>query len=257
MSPTRINSQLDLIDIRNVLFLDIETVPAYPSFDTLPEPFQELWLQKAPKYSYEQMEPEALYFEKAGIHAEFGKIICISACLVLSDKDSGGYKFRIKAYSGHDEKQLLLDFRKLLDEHYNDTSKHYLCAHNGIEFDFPYLARRMWINEIQLPNLLNVPGSKSWNNRWLLDTMELWRFGDYKDKTSLNLLAACFGIPSPKDDISGKDVAKVYHLENDLERISLYCQKDVATLARLFMRFKQLGMVEDNDVIYVEKPKGD
>ena len=224
------------VNLPDILFLDVETVPLFPEFGALSEPFQELWKDKSRKYSYENLPAEDLYFEKAGIHAEFGKIVCVSVGAYKFDKDANKMKLRVKSYYGHDEKQLLEDFKALLDKNYNDSGKHMLCAHNGIEFDFPYIARRMLINEVPLPTLLNVQGTKSWDNKWLLDTMDLWRFGDYKEKTSLNLLAACFNIPSPKDDISGKDVARVYHQEKDLERIMIYCQKDIVTLFRLFQR---------------------
>jgi DNA polymerase elongation subunit (family B) len=235
-----------------VLFLDVETVPIYKDFESLPEVFKPLWIDKSRKYSYETLPPEELYFEKAGIHAEFGKIVCISVGILKTNPDTKRLNLRIKSYYGHDEKTVLNDFKALLDGHYNDIFKHFFCAHNGIEFDYPYIARRMMIHGIALPALLDVSGSKSWDNRWLLDTMDLWRFGDYKEKTSLNLLAACFGIPSPKDDISGKDVAKVYHHENNLERIMIYCQKDIVTLTRLFLRFAgQTGVENDGDIVYL------
>jgi len=169
---------------------------------------------------------------------------------IQQDKDTNKFNLRVKSYYGDDEKALLTDFKNLLDKSYNNTGKHMLCAHNGIEFDFPYIARRMLINEVALPTLLDVSGTKSWDNKWLIDTMDLWRFGDYKEKTSLNLLAACFNIPSPKDDISGKDVARVYHQEKDLERIMIYCQKDIVTLFRLFQRFSSVPMIPDEEVVY-------
>jgi len=238
------------INLGDVLFLDVETVPLHPQFGEMPPHYQELWRDKSRKYSYESKPPEDLYFDKAGIHAEFGKIVCISVGAYKKDKDSNKMQLRLKSYYGHDEKALLGDFKLLMDKNYNDTARHILCGHNAIEFDFPYIARRMLINEVPLPTLLNVQGTKSWDNKWLIDTMELWRFGDYKEKTSLNLLAACFNIPSPKDDISGKDVAKVYHQDNDLERIMIYCQKDIVTLFRLFQRFSSVPMIADEDVVY-------
>ena len=234
----------------DVLFLDVETVPLYADFESLPEHFQELWRDKSRKYSYENRTPEELYFDKAGIHAEFGKIVCISVGNCRADRETGKTTLRIKSFYGDNEKQILSDFRDLLQKSYHDSGKHYLCAHNGIEFDFPYIARRMLITDVALPSLLDISGSKSWDNRWLIDTMELWKFGDMKEKTSLNLLAAVFGIPSPKDDISGKDVARVYHQEKDLERIMIYCQKDIVTLFRLFQRFSSLPMIGDGDVVY-------
>jgi DNA polymerase elongation subunit (family B) len=242
---------LDTIDVSCVLFLDVETVPAYASFDEVPEQFQDLWVEKSRKYSYEQKTPAELYFDKAAIHAEFGKIVCISIGFRHKEKDADKENIRIKSFAGENEAELLMQLKELMDRHYNDCNRHYLCAHNGIEFDFPYIARRMLIHGIRLPNLLNVSGSKSWSNKWLLDTMDLWRFGDYKEKTSLNLLAACFGIESPKDDISGKDVARVFYHERNVERIQTYCQKDVRTLIHLFCRMAALSPVPDEDVIYL------
>jgi uncharacterized protein YprB with RNaseH-like and TPR domain len=248
MFSSRPTTILDVIDLHCVLFIDIETVPAYPDFDALPPEWQELWREKARRYSNENIPAEDLYFLKAGIHAEFGKIVCVSVGAYPRDRKNGP-AFRTRSFYGADEKQLLLDFKSMLDSHFNDCGKHFLCAHNGIEFDYPFLSRRMIMQNIQLPALLKVSGSKSWNNKWLLDTMELWRFGDYKEKTSLKLLAACLGIQSPKDDISGADVAHVFYHENDIERIATYCQKDVFTLAGIFRIFAGLAPAEENDVI--------
>ena len=239
------------VNLADVLFLDVETVPLYPDFESLPENFQELWRDKSRKYSYENRPAEELYFDKAGIHAEFGKIVCVSVGIYKPDRETNKMNLRIKSLYGNDEKQILSDFKDLLQKSYHDIGRHFLCAHNGIEFDFPYIARRMLINDMSLPNLLDISGSKSWDNRWLIDTMDLWKFGDMKEKTSLNLLAAVFGIPSPKDDISGKDVARVYYQEADLERIMIYCQKDIVTLFRLFQRFSSIPMIGEEDIIYI------
>ena len=243
----------EAVNINSILFLDVETVPAYSDFDELPDNFKGLWRDKSRKYSSEGMPPEELFFQKAGIHAEFGKIICVSAGyfpdpLVLAP---GEKSFRITSFAGSDEKEVLLKFKSLLDKSFSECKKHALCAHNGIEFDFPYISRRMMIHGIELPNLLNTSGTKAWNNPWLLDTMNMWSFGDYKDRTSLALLAACFGIPSPKDDINGKDVARVYYYEKDIDRIRIYCEKDVLSLARIFRKFSGHGPIEDSDVAYL------
>jgi len=243
--------QFKEVDVKEVLFLDVETVPLYPDFDALPEIFKPLWRDKSRKYSYENLTPEELYFEKAGIHAEFGKIVCISVGNLRVNTATNDLNLNVKSYYGHDEQVILSDFKDMLDRRYSRTHEQFLCAHNGIEFDFPYIARRMLIHDIALPAMLDISGTKSWDNRWLLDTMDLWRFGDYKEKTALNLLAACFNIPSPKDDISGKDVARVYHQDKDIERIMIYCMKDIVTLARLFLRFSGLPTVEDEAVVYV------
>jgi len=237
---------IDKRNISNVLFLDVETVPSYDDFEKLDQRFKELWIAKSRKYSqYEEGTPEELYFQKAGIHAEFARIVTISVGIVKEKPDNGGLFFRGKTFYSHDEKKILNEFAELLNSSFNHPDRHILVAHNGIEFDFPFIARRMMINDVPLPRLLDVAGSKSWNNKWLVDTMDLWRFGDIKEKTSLDLMAACFNIPTPKSDISGKDVARVYYHENDLDRIARYCINDVITLAKLYLKFRGLPMFED------------
>ena len=232
------------IYIENVLFLDIETIPAYDSYEKMPEIFRKLWDRKTETLKKEPDDtPDSLY-PRAGIYAEFGKIICISAGFFRSKE------FRIKSYYGDDEYQLLKQFSKLLTSHFNFQEK-MLCAHNGKEFDFPFLARRILINGLPLPAILDVAGKKPWEVQFL-DTMELWKFGDYKHYTSLELLSAVFDIPTPKDDIKGSDVHRVYWEDHDLERIRVYCQKDVLTVARLLLKYQQQPGIEDDQVIYVE-----
>jgi len=232
------------IDIENVLFLDIETVPAYDSYGMMPEKFRKLWERKAEYLKKEPDDtPESLY-SRAGIYAEFGKIICISAGFFK------GKEFRIKSYFGDDEFQLLRQFCKLLDSHYNFEKK-MLCAHNGKEFDFPFLARRILIHGLHLPAILDIAGKKPWEVQYL-DTMELWKFGDYKHFTSLELLSAVFDIPTPKDDISGSDIHRVYWIDKDLERIRKYCQKDVLAVARLFLKYQQQAGIEESQVVIVD-----
>ena len=240
-------------NINSILFLDVETVPAHIDFEAMTPEFQQLWRDKSRKYSSEGLPPEELYFQKAGIHAEFGKIICISAGYFPDPRvlAPGEKSFRITSFAGDDEKEVLTKFKALLDKIFSEPKKNALCAHNGIEFDFPYISRRMMIHGVELPNLLNTSGTKSWNNPWLLDTMQMWSFGDYKDRTSLALLSACFGIPTSKDDISGKDVAKVYYYDKDVDRIRIYCEKDVVGLARIFRRFAGLGPLEDSELAYL------
>jgi DNA polymerase elongation subunit (family B) len=235
------------INLFRILFVDIETVPMMPTFQDLPERFQDLWAHKASHLKNDEgLSPEDL-FPRAGIYAEFGKIICISAGFF--HKEEGDLTFRVKAFYGHDETLILSEFSGLLNEHFNSAA-HYLCAHNGKEFDFPYLSRRMLINGLDLPYLLDNFGKKPWETT-LLDTMELWKFGDYKSYTSLDLLAGVFNIPTPKDDISGKDIHKVYWTDNDLERIATYCSKDVVTIARLYLRYRLAGDISEEQVFYL------
>jgi len=231
---------LESIKISNVLFLDIETVPLVYKYSDLEDDFRKLW---DTKFRFQQTEnPETLY-KKAGIYAEFAKIVCISVGF-FNDKT-----FRVKSFYGEDEKQLLNNFSSLLNEHFN-RKEHLLCAHNGKEFDFPFLCRRMLINGLPLPKTLNISGKKPWEINHL-DTMELWKFGDYKNYTSLNLLSTVFNIPTPKDDIDGSDVARVYWENKDLERIATYCQKDVITVAQLLLRYRGENLIEKTDIVYI------
>ncbi|MCF8359738.1 MAG: 3'-5' exonuclease [Prolixibacteraceae bacterium] len=226
---------LNQINIESILFIDIETAPMTPEFDELPENFKKLWDKKSAYFRKEDETAEEV-FERAGIYAEFGKIICISAGTVY--KKDGEYRCRVKSYAGHDEKKLLSDFVKMLDN-YNRTGNIKLCAHNGQEFDYPYISRRCLINGVKIPKILDIAGAKPWEiKESLLDTLQLWKFGDYKHFTSLDLLCAIFEIPTPKDDIDGSMVANVYWQEDNLERIVKYCEKDVFALVQLFLRYQ-------------------
>jgi len=233
---------LSQLDLQNVLVLDIETVPQYRYFDELPSNLQKLWDLKT-TYQRKNHETAEEFYNRAGIWAEFGKIICISVGIFVNDKN-----LRIKSFYNHNEVELLLEFIHLLN---HQPPNLILCAHNGKEFDFPYLCRRMLINGLEIPSQLNIVGKKPWEINHL-DTMELWKFGDYKNYTSLNLLAAIFNIPTPKDDIDGSMVGQVYWGENDLERIKTYCQKDVITTARLIQRFKGLPFTDDDYITFVD-----
>ncbi|WP_207426388.1 3'-5' exonuclease [Pedobacter sp. SYSU D00535] len=235
---------LENTELQNILVLDIETVPQYPSFGEVPELFQELWDQKTMKLrSADQSAAE--YYQRAGIWAEFGKIVCISVGIFT--KHEGRLQLRVKSFAGHDECTLLGDFIALLDKQPASLT---LCAHNGKEFDFPYLCRRTLINQLCIPSQLLIHGKKPWEVNHL-DTMDLWKFGDYKNFTSLNLLAAIFNIPTPKDDIDGSDVHRVYWEEKNLERIITYCQKDVVTTAQLLLRFKGMGLLGEEQITIV------
>ncbi len=229
---------LDNINIEDVLFLDIETAPIAYKYNELDENMKKSWDLK---FRYSEETPEELYI-KAGIYAEFAKVICISVGIVTKGKE-----YKTKSFFGDDEKKLLTEFFGLLQSHYN-KEQHTLCAHNGKEFDFPFICRRALINGLKLPKILNIAGKKPWEIKHL-DTMELWKFGDYKSYTSLTLLAAVFGIPTPKDDIDGSQVAKVYWEEKNLERIVTYCQKDVLTVAQLFLRYKGEPMIQQEQII--------
>ena len=229
---------------QNILFLDIETVPVKENFEDLDTTFQTLWAEKTTWQRKDEFTPSEFYKMKAGVMAEFAKIICISVGYLFTDKEEN--HFRIKSFYGDNEKQIISEFNDLLNSEFT-KNQHQLCAHNGKEFDFPFIARRTLINGLKLPKLLDIAAKKPWEVSHL-DTMELWRFGDYKHYTSIKLLAALFGIPTPKDDIDGSQVASVYYKEKDLERIKIYCQKDTLTVAQLLLRYKGEELIKEENI---------
>ena len=230
--------------LSNILFLDIETVPQYPVFEKAEETYQKLWEDKAKFLIKSEEDTPASVFERAGIYAEFGKIVCISVGII---NDRGPKReLRIKSYANEDEAALLKEFNTLLDKHFSGD-EHLLCGHNGKEFDFPYIARRMLIHGVSLPRILDIAGKKPWEIKHL-DTMQMWKFGDFKNFTSLKLLAHVFGLPTPKDDIDGSQVAGVFWEEKNLPRIVTYCEKDVVTLVQVFLRMNQMPMLTEEEL---------
>ena len=232
------------LQFEKILFLDIETVPQAYQFEQLDDKSRALFeaknrFQISPEKSIEQ-----IFDERGGILAEFGKIVCISVGML--HEGSQGKSIRLKSFYHEDEETLLKQFKRLLEDHYN-TPYHVLCGHNSKEFDIPYICRRMLINGLALPNILQISGKKPWEINHI-DTMELWKFGDYKSYTSLSLLCHVMGIPTPKDDISGADVARVYYEENDLQRIMVYCEKDVVALIQLYLRLQGEALVDEFNI---------
>lgn len=223
------------------MFMDIETVPQATSMKDLDPVMQVLWDKKSKLFRNSDQSAEDIY-ERAGIYAEFGRIICISVGCI-KDKDQFG--FRLKSFYGDNEKILLTEFSEMISKFSKSKKEAVLCAHNGREFDFPFIARRMIVNTLQIPEILDNAGKKPWEIK-LLDTMDLWKFGDFKTYTSLELLTSILDIPSPKEDIDGSMVAKIYYDEKDLPRIVRYCEKDVLAVARILLRFMNLrGISED------------
>lgn len=235
---------LNQVDLQQVLVLDVETVPQYAAAEEVPAAIMDLWAQKTQYQRREGESPEE-YYHRAGIWAEFGKIVCISFGGFI--RKQGEYGFRIKSIASDDEVEVLQGFIDILNKQPKELV---LCAHNGKEFDFPYLCRRMLINGLTIPKQLQIAGKKPWEINHL-DTMELWKFGDFKNYTSLNLLASVLGIPNPKDDIHGSDVHWVYWQDKDLKRIQTYCQKDVLTTAQILMKFKGLPSLSEELISYV------
>jgi len=230
------------LNLEHILFLDIETVPESERFEQLDDVKQELWEHKSQYQRKDEFTAEEFY-DRAGIWAEFGKIICISVGFFTSKGDVRS--FRVTTFYG-EEATLLKEFKNLLNSHFNKPH-HILCAHNGKEFDFPYIARRMIINSINLPYKLDLFGKKPWEIPHL-DTLELWKFGDYKHYTSLKLMANVLGIASPKEDIDGSMVRDVYYNEDDLDRIVKYCELDVITTAQVFLRLRNEELLDKSEI---------
>ena len=233
------------LNLENILFLDIETVPEVETYAELDHEKQDLWAQKSMYQRKEEFTAEAFY-DRAGIWAEFGKIICISVGYFKIQNDIR--TFRVTSFHG-DESDLLKAFKNLLISHFS-KSNHLLCAHNGKEFDFPYIARRMIINSIELPYKLNLFGKKPWEVPHL-DTLELWKFGDFKTYTSLKLLTSVLGIPSPKDDIDGSDIFRVFYEEKDIDRIIEYCEKDTIAVAQVLLRLRGEDLLVEDEIVHI------
>jgi len=233
-------------NLKNILFLDIETVPQHENWSEVSEEIKELFDKKTLYQRKDDISVEDFY-ERAGIWAEFGKIICVSVGYFI-EKDKHK-QLRLTSFFGDDEHKILTDFKQLLDTHFNEEN-HVLCGHNAKEFDFPFIARRMIIHGINLPKKLNLFGKKPWEIPHL-DTMELWKFGDYKHYSSVKLLTTILGIPSPKDDIDGSEVAKVYYKEKDIDRIVTYCEKDTIAVAQILLRFNNEPLLTDEDIVSV------
>ncbi|QNF34239.1 ribonuclease H-like domain-containing protein [Adhaeribacter swui] len=233
------------LKLEDLLFIDIETVPGQANFADLDERFQELWAKKSRQLAKIEPDPADIY-ERAGLHAEFGQIVCISIG-ILRETSAGHYTLRLKSFANTKEKELLLELCELLNTKFTGKS-HCLCGHNIKEFDIPYLCRRMLVNDICIPKLVDCTGLKPWEVPHL-DTLHLWRFGDSRSYVSLDLLAALFKIPSPKTEMDGSDVARVFYEECDLLKISRYCEQDVVTVAQLLLRFKSLPMLQPEDIL--------
>ena len=244
------------IDFKRILFFDIETVSQKPNFLDLSDSLKYQWSRKC-KFILRKQDEEITddelvqtYQDRAAIYAEFGKVVCISMGYI-ADASDGEEHLRIKSISGDDELKVLEEFKKVLTQYFYDPQKHFLCGHNVKEFDIPYLCRRMIINGIALPEMLNFSGKKPWETDYLLDTMNMWKFGDHKNYTSLDLLANSLGIPTPKDDIDGSEVGRVYWREQDLARIARYCEKDVVTVVQVLRKFTFLPMFTENQVKFI------
>ncbi len=237
--------------MEDILFLDIETIPLAENLNLLSDDLKKYWLEKAQKIGQEKSElnDEDFFRERGAIFSEFGKIVCISVGILFKN-EKGEQSLKIKSFANDDEKIILEDFKQLVEKFFT-TSHHTFCGHNIKEFDIPYICRRMIINGIKLPKQLQFQNKKPWEMQ-LLDTMDFWRFGDYKRYTSLKLLAAVLNVPTPKDDIDGSQVATVYYNENNLQRIVTYCEKDVVATVQVWLRLNSKPIVAKENILLAE-----
>lgn len=241
-------------ELQKIMFLDIETVPQTSDFSELPADLAHLWedkfdlIHKRMPEKYSELTTAAEAFNNsAGIYSEFGKIVCISVGFIFFEGEE--MHFRTKSFCGDNEKLILSEFNELIHK-FCVSREHTLCGHNIKEFDIPYICRRMLINGLKLPPIFNIAGKKPWEI-FFIDTLELWKFGDYKNYTALKLLTAVFGIPTPKDDIDGSQVAEVYYKEKNVTRIALYCQKDVVATAQVFLRLNGLDLIKSENIQFI------
>lgn len=239
--------------LHHILFLDVETVAQHPEFNQLDSRGRSLWQQKIgfmarrDDHAWQDEEYAQSYKDKAAIYAEFGKVIVISAGII--HQGDGGPTLRIKSFYGHDEREVLMQFAAVLEKNFHDPNQHILCGHNIREFDIPYLCRRMAASQIPLPTLFNITGKKPWEVKYIADTLELWKFGDHKNYTSLDLLSHTLGLPSPKDEMDGSMVGHYYWEKGALEEIKKYCEKDVVTVAQVYLRLMNIPLLTEEQVL--------
>ena len=243
-----------MIKPENLLLIDIETVPQCKSYEQLSPGLQRLWDKKSMLLEKEAVLPEDSFAERAGIYAEFGKIVCIGLGYFIRNQEASEtgqvYSLKVKSLNSHDEKEILLQFAQVCNKFFRNDQKLF-CGHNIREFDIPYICRRSFINQIALPEILiDLQNKKPWENP-MLDTLQFWKFGEYKNFTSIELLSNVLGIDSPKDDIDGSEVAKVYWEQNDLQRVVNYCNKDVVTIAQVLMRLRSMPLLNENEIVYI------
>ncbi len=234
----------------HLLVLDIETVPQYQSFSELPELWKVLWADRVSKTMPESVSPGQMYAQRAGIHAEFGKIICISTGFFYKDKADRPC-FRLTSYQHSDERKLLTAFLRNAAAFGKKKKGVQFAGHNIKEFDIPYICRRLMIHQIPVPEFLQLSGKKPWETN-LTDTMQLWKFGDYKNYTSLKLLAASLGVETSKEDMDGSQVRDVYYEEKDINRIVTYCRKDVVATAQILLRFLDLPLLPPQNIFVAD-----
>lgn len=240
--------------MQHILFLDVETVSQLHGFEEMNDHGRSLWMQKIgfmarrDDREWEDEDYAKSYKDRAAIYAEFGKVIVISAGIITHANDNIP-TLRIRSFYGHDEKEVLESFAAVMNKNFNDPNTHILCGHNIREFDLPYLCRRFSVHGVPLPNLFNIAGKKPWEIKYVCDTLEQWKYGDHKNYTSLDLLAYTLGIDSPKENLDGSKVGNCYWEEKDLEKIKQYCERDVVTVAQVYLRLQNLSLLQESQIV--------
>jgi len=213
-------------NIEDILFFDVETAAATNNFDENHELY-DAWAYDHLRNVEDSSELIELYNKTAPLYAEYGRIVTISIGAVR------GGELIIKSFSNEDEKVLLEEFNDSISKFANN--KTWLCGHNILDFDMPYIMRRCMANGVQLHLLFDTAHLKPWETS-VFDTALLWKGTAWK-KQSLASVIAALGLPSPKDDISGADVSRVFY-EGGIDKIVSYCEKDVFATVNLFRKLR-------------------
>ncbi len=242
---------LNHIRLENLIFIDIETVKEHEGFSGLDDVSADLWRKKSSFFKVaEGSVEEDLYEEKAGLYAEFAKVVCISVAFMVKNGE-GKYDLRLKSFYGEEESFILKDFKELLDKYYKN-SKYIFCGHNIKDFDLPFLMRRMLINQIRLPLKFNINNFKFYQPM-AVDTFQIWKFGDHRNYTSLKLMQKALKIDFPEySEIDGNDIDQLYWKDKNMDSIIEHCQNDVISVAQLMLRFKSFDLLEEYNVLISE-----
>lgn len=246
---------MQTLALNQLLIIDIETVSQYPGFECMDDSWKQLWQEKVMKILPAGVSAAEFYLQRAGVMAEFAKIICISVGWLKQDES--GVDMFLRSFFGNDEHELLSKFIVAMNERNEGLNDWCFVGHNIKEFDIPFICRRLLVHGLPIPNYLDFQNKKPWETN-LIDTFQYWRFGDYKNYTSLKLLSAVLQVPSSKEDIDGSMVGALYwasdpvEQQNNVHRIVAYCQQDVVATGNILLRFKGMSLLNQQQIFNIE-----
>lgn len=229
------------LNLENLIFLDIETAPATNNL-TEDHPLYDAWEYHTIKNNIDDVQSS--FFEKAALHGEFGIIVAITMGLVRNGK------MYLHTFTG-EERQLLQDFSSALCKTVNKDSL--LCGHVIKGFDIPFIMKRLLVNRLELPPILDIAGLKPWESS-IICTAELWKGTAFK-MSSLISITSALGLPSPKDDISGAQVGEAFY-RGEIDRIARYCENDVAAVINIVRILRGEEPLERGSAPEKKQPQG-